>query len=136
MLKTQHIPQFPVFQKNKSHFSLNEGGTLRTLHGITGENSVVAPSEADSNPRHEEEEVIHMSKDIFLKRPKQQDDNGILRLKMDVFRVTPSGGLFQSSIDPNISLYFPANAVSQAIAVTMQVCLKISLLLIILSKNG
>ncbi len=65
--------------------------------------------------------VIRMSRDIYLKRPASQGDLGLHRMKMDVFRVTPAGGLFKSSIDTNISLFFPAEAVHQTMAISMQV---------------
>ncbi len=56
---------------------------------------------------------------------KKPDGSGapdlLLRTKADVFEVTPAGGQFKSSVDPNVSIYFPVQAVDDIITVHMQV---------------
>ena len=38
-----------------------------------------------------------------------------------ILQVTLSGGMFKSTIDPNVSVYFPVHAVDRPITITMQV---------------
>jgi len=67
-------------------------------------------------------------------RLKQQQASGSLRRKAaqsgaiihdeeDVFVVGPPGGMFQSTSDPDVSIYIPPTAVNQTITLTMQVTL-------------
>jgi len=48
------------------------------------------------------------------------DVAAILYDEPDVFVVGPPGGLFQSTTDPDVSIYFPPSAVTQTITLTMQ----------------
>lgn len=36
-------------------------------------------------------------------------------------QVTPAGGLFKSTVDPNITVYFPVKAIDDNITILMQV---------------
>jgi len=40
--------------------------------------------------------------------------------ELDLFVVGPPGGLFQSTTDPDVSIFFPPSAVTQTITLTMQ----------------
>ena len=66
--------------------------------------------------------VSERPNDIFMLRPIGTIQSNLLqRTKTDVFKVTPAGGLFKSSVDPNITLYFPTKAVDEPLIVLMQV---------------
>ena len=67
------------------------------------------------------EGVIRMGEDIFMKRPGFPIPASLLRTRSDSFYVTPAGGLFHSSIDPNIKIYFPVNAINTFMTISMQV---------------
>ncbi len=49
------------------------------------------------------------------------EGSGLLRTRMDVFEVTPAGGMFKSTVDPNVSVYFPVRAVDSPMQISMQV---------------
>jgi len=49
------------------------------------------------------------------------DTGAILYDEEDVFVVGSPGGLFQSTTDPDVSIYVPPSAVTQTITLTMQV---------------
>ena len=51
----------------------------------------------------------------------QEVEAAVYRSRSDHFTVTPSGGLFRSTSDPNISIYFPVRAVAQETQIVMQV---------------
>ncbi|XP_064651823.1 uncharacterized protein LOC135502736 [Lineus longissimus] len=42
-------------------------------------------------------------------------------MKADRFTVTPGGGIFKSSADPNIRIYFPVNAVDNPMDIVLQI---------------
>ncbi|XP_013383470.1 uncharacterized protein LOC106153887 [Lingula anatina] len=67
-----------------------------------------------SSPAQRDYKVNHQT---FLSR----NQNGLLRLRADCFRVTKAGGLFRSTVDPNIKVYFPANAVNVTLDVILQI---------------
>lgn len=80
--------------------------------------TTLAPNTVISSPMGK----IHMTEEVFLQRPLEAGNRGVLlRTKADQFDVTPAGGLFKSSADPNITIYFPVKAVQHAMAITLQV---------------
>jgi len=72
------------------------------------------------------------SSSLQRQRVQQQQASGSLHRKTagvgavlydeeDVFVVGPPGGLFQSTTDPDVSIYVPPSAFTQTITLTMQV---------------
>ena len=56
--------------------------------------------------------------------------------EQDVFVVGPPGGLFQSTNDPDVSIYVPPSAVTQTITLTMQVMPTVIIIIIIIITTG
>ena len=50
-----------------------------------------------------------------------EKDQALMRSKTDMFQLTPTGGLFKATTDPNVSIYFPVKSISQTVTVAMQV---------------
>jgi len=108
-----------------SHYSLNETGTVKTLNSLVAAHKSRArlgSSKLTSEPSCPDpsDGRLQMSSDVFLRHP-SKDTLTSVRLKADVFTVTPGGGLFRSSSDHNVSIYFPINAVPCPVSITMQV---------------
>ena len=109
--------------------SFNELGTVRTLRSLVAAHKSRArlghKIPAPTKPSPEilpSDGVVRVSNDAFLRRPaKSGDKPSSTRLRADVFTVTPGGGLFRSSSDRNVSIYFPINAVPCPVSITMQV---------------
>ena len=128
----QHVCNLAVFNNIiiydwfnlSSSSSLNEYGTMRTLNGLRDPKYrmyEVNPGPANTRGlKHNG--AIHVTENVFLQRPLEAGNpNILLRTKADQFDVTPAGGLFKSSVDPNISVYFPVKAIPEPLTITMQV---------------
>ena len=65
--------------------------------------------------------LLNFKKTQFLDEFCSIPIHNVLIFSEERFRVTTSGGIFRSSLDHNISVYFPMGAVDFPLTVTMQV---------------
>ena len=105
---------------------MNEDGTLRTLNSITSGSLKRYHHGNTSAKIASVDGVVHMNRDQFLRQKSRSEpnlltSNGLSRSKIDAFKVTPAGGLFRSSMDTKVTMYFPINAVESPLTFTMQV---------------
>ena len=100
-LNSNHIPKTHLEIKNKIAKNVNAKDAM-----------IVTP-----------DGYIQMDQYSYDTLKPQHSAGGLKRMKADTFCVTPEGGIFKSSSDPNIKLYFPVNAVSEPLKITLQVSL-------------
>ena len=102
-------------------FSLNEGGTLKTLNSMAPASSRNPSDLSQHALLGSPDGTVYMTEDVFMRPPVGTQSNLLQRTKADVFKVTPAGGLFKSSLDANVTLYFPVQATEENITIIMQV---------------
>ena len=103
---------------------INEHGTLRTLNSISNFN--IDDLDLDDIDSFRSDTSVTLSRDILQSQPDTpQSDIGnshaLMRSKTDLFQLTPTGGMFKATTDPNVSIYFPVRSISQTVTIAMQV---------------
>ena len=115
------------FKDDYQFYRFNQHGTLRTLNSISNFNADdldfddinSVRSDISLIPSHD---FLQSNSDDLLS---DMDHNqAAMRSKTDLFQLTPSGGLFKATTDPNVSIYFPVKSVSVSVTVAMQVSIK------------
>ena len=98
---------------------------MRMLNGLRTEHQKTRLYEVNPSPVSKtvmtSDEKLHVSEEVFLQRPLESVGNILMRTKADQFDVTPAGGLFKSSVDPNVTVYFPVKAIDEPMTITLQV---------------